>query len=345
MLSGLDETGRAFRLRRSENRTAPPPDFDEFWGRTLSALSAVDPEPQLLHMSEINSSLADLVEIRSWGLQKVRCWFSHRREVDEEPRPLLITSHGYGSACDPERARRLSALGFDVVAVDVRGFGLSRAAVPALSPFGYLLTGCDSRETSIMRGALCDFIQAYRAGLSWFGPCSKAAFQGFSFAGALALMATGVLSMQARNWGEFPLPAPPDLLAVGAPSLGHLEKRLQLCRGGSGAELAEYLRQNPLRRHELMRVMSYYDASFFAAHLGDHQSASGRTKPEQTILGVGMDDPIVPAETVYAIYNALHTNYELIELPCSHTDRPEEVDWIKWERAWIRALKAPPQEE
>jgi len=345
MLSGLDETGRAFRLRRSENRTAPPPDFDEFWGRTLSALSAIDPDPQPLHMSEVNSSLADLVEIRSWGLQKVRCWFSHRRDAEEAPRPLLVTSHGYGSACDPERARRLSALGFDVVSLDVRGFGLSRAAVPALSPFGYLLTGCDSRETSILRGALCDFIQAYRAGISWFGSGTKVGFQGFSFAGGLALMATGVLSMQVRNWGEHPLPAPPDLLAVGAPSLGHLEKRLQLCRGGSGAEMAEYLRQNPLRRHELLRVMSYYDASFFAAYLGQHQTTPGRSKPEQIILGVGMDDPIVPAETVYATYNALHTDYELIELPCSHTDRPEEADWIKWERSWIRALKSAPQEE
>lgn len=338
MPPGVDVSGRSLRLRRCENRTAPPPDFDEFWGRTLSALSAIDAVPEPVRVEEIQSSLADLVEVRSWGLQKVRCWMSHRR-ADDGPRPLLVTSHGYGGACDPERVRRLAALGFDVVAVDVRGCGLSRAAIPGMSPFGYVLTGCDSRETSVLRGALCDVVQAYRAGLEWFGAASKVCFQGFSFAGGLTLMAAAVLSMQGRNWGTKPLPAPPDLLAVGAPTFGHIDKRLQLCRGGSGAEMIEYLRQNPLRRHELLRVMSYFDACFFAPYLGEYHELDGARRPRKIIAGVGLDDPIVPAETVFAIYNELHIDRETIELPCSHTDRPEEAAWVRWESAWIRALK------
>lgn len=327
------------RLRRSENRTAPPHDFDEFWGRTLNALSGIDPSATLVQIEELATSAADLVEIQSWGLKSVRCWFSHLRDPSAPPRPLLITSHGYGGASDPERVRRLSALGFDVVALDVRGFGLSKSAVPALSPFGYLLTGSDSRETSILRGALCDFIQAYRAGLAWFGKSSKVCFQGFSYSGGLATMAASVLSMPARSWSEIAMPSPPDLLAVGAPSLGHIEKRLQQCKGGSGAEVIEYLRQYPLRRHQLLRVLSYYDTTFFAPYLGQFHDETERVRPSQVIAALGLHDPIVPAETVYAIYNALRVNYQLIELACSHTDRPEEAEWIVWESAWIKALR------
>ena len=339
MPRGVGPNGRLARLRRSENRGAPPIDFDEFWGRTLSALSGIESLPRPVTNEEISTSLADLVEFKSWGLQNVRCWFSHRQAVGGPARPLLVTSHGYGGASDPERVRRLSSLGFDVVAVDIRGFGLSRGAVPSLSPFGHVLTGCDSRETSILRGGLCDFIQAYRAGLSWFQNTSGVCFQGFSYAGGLAVMAAAVLSMHGRNWGDLPIPPPPDLLAVGAPSLGHLEKRLQLCRGGSGAELVEYLRQYPMRRHELLRVFSYYDTSFFASYLGQFHDVTGQVKPSQVICGVGLHDPIVPPETVYAIYNALPIRHELMELPCSHTDLPEEAEWIKWESAWIRALR------
>ncbi len=339
MPRGDHPTGRLARLRRSENRSASPADFDDFWGRTLSALSAIEPISTPVRVDEISSTLADLVEFKSWGLQTVRGWFSHRHDPDGPPRPLLVTSHGYGGASDPERVRRLSSFGFDVVAIDIRGFGLSRAAVPALSPFGYLLTGADSRETCILRGALCDFIQGYRAALRWFNNNSTVCFQGFSYSGGLSLMAAAVLSMRGRNWGQTPLPPPPDLLAPGAPTLGHLEKRLQLCRGGSGSEVVEFLRQNPLRRHELLRVLAYFDTTFFAPYLGEYHDDAGRQKPERIIAGVGLHDPIVPAETVYSILNALHMDYELMELPCSHTERPEEIEWVKWESAWIHSLR------
>ncbi len=339
MPRGDSPNGRILRLRRSENRTAPPVDFDEFWGRTLSALSGIEPVPKPVEVEEISSSLADLVEFKSWGLSTIRCWFSHRHDPDGPPRPLLVTSHGYGGAAEPERVRRLSSFGFDVVAVDIRGFGLSRGAVPSLSPFGYLLTGAESRETSILRGAVCDFVQAYRAGLAWFKNTSCVCFQGFSYSGGLSIMAAAVLSMRGRSWGASPIPLPPHLLAAGAPTLGHLEKRLQLCRGGSGAEVIEYLRQNPMRRHELFRVLSYFDTTFFAPYLGEFQDENGEVLPRRVILGVGHHDPIVPAETVFAIYNALHVKYQLTELPCSHTERLEEAEWVKWESAWIVALK------
>ncbi len=173
-----------------------------------------------------------------------------------------MTGHGYGGANDPERVRRLSSLGFDVVGVDMRGFGMSRDAVVGLSPYGYLLTGARSRDDSILRGAVCDYVQAYRAACQWFGTPPAATFQGFSFAGGLAIMAAGVLAM-GREAG-LRLPRPPGVVALGAPTFGDVDRRIRLCQAGSGKELIEYLQMHPERTEEALGVFRYYDACYFA---------------------------------------------------------------------------------
>jgi cephalosporin-C deacetylase len=245
---------------------------------------------------------------------------------------LLVTCHGYGGAVDQERIRRLSAFGLNVVGVDIRGFGLSRDAVPGLSPYGYVMTGHESKETSILRGAVCDYIQAYRAAEDWFGPASRVTFQGFSFAGGLALMASAALAM--AHEGKVPgAPAPPTVVAAGAATFGHLRKRAELCQSGSGKEVATYLGMHPEDAERVVEVLSYYDACHFAPHLRLDQD--GPVK--RIIAGVGLYDPVVPPETVFSILNALPQPCELIELPCSHTERPEEAEWVRWEGTWIRA--------
>lgn len=45
-----------------------------------------------------------------------------------------------------------------MVGFDVRGFGRSVAAVPMPSPEGWLLTGAHRPESSVLRGAVCDYV-------------------------------------------------------------------------------------------------------------------------------------------------------------------------------------------
>lgn len=324
-------------LRATRAATPPPSGFEEFWEGTRRALAALEPNPRPLPPESSSRAQVDTppirAEFRSWDDRPITCWFSgqqrSREEAAERQRPLLVTTHGYANSTDPERVRRLSALGFDVVAFDVRGFGASRNSVGELSPHGYILTGASSPETSVLRGAVCDYLQAARAAIQWFGRPGRLVYHGFSFAGALALMATAVISIRApKRRGSHGTFCEPDLLAIGAPSLGQHAQRVRLCESGSGKELADFIHSYGHRSDQSMLTMSYFDSVYFAPFVHC-----------RVIAGVGLFDPVVPAMTVYAIYNALPRPPELHEMPCSHTSRPEEQQWIRWDSAWIRATQ------
>lgn len=334
------EPGRLLRMRKARNRAAPPVDFEEFWVKSLDRVLTIPPQPRF-SMPNGGRTSVSLLDLDSWEGRTVRAWFSGPRRSPGEcsPRPLLVTSHGYGSAVEPERVRRLASFGMDVVGVDVRGFGRSRDALPGVSPYGYVLTGSARPEESVLLGATCDFLQAYRAARDWFGVPSWVTFQGFSFAGGLAMMAASVLCMGAQTMGSTLDPHPPDVLSIGMPSFGYFEKRLLQCEAGSGREVADYLRQHPEKRHAIARAFSYFDATFFAPYLSPE--AGGHLS--RILLGVGAFDPVVPPETVYAIANGMTARPELYEMPCSHTSRPEETEWVRWEGAWIRAALDKPQ--
>jgi cephalosporin-C deacetylase-like acetyl esterase len=340
----ISRRGRVLRIRSAQNRSAPPPDFEDFWLETLDELMAIAPDVQSAGIPVGDQAGVIALDVRSLGDRTVRCWVSGPRSDEPTGRPLLVTSHGYGGQVDAERVRRLARFGMDVIALDVRGFGLSRDAVAGISPYGYVLTGADSAKTSILRGAVCDYIQAYRAALEWLGRPARVTFQGFSFAGGLAVMAGGVLGLNWTYHPESPYLALPDVLALGVPTFGHQSKRLALCESGSGKEIAEYVRLHPERRHRVLRVLSYFDSTFFAPFVGPSEGGS-RSKPTRILGGVGIHDPVVPPETVYAIYNAFPRRAEVFEFPCSHTSRPEEFEWVRWESAWIReTLQGSPLE-
>jgi len=323
------------RVRECRVEASEPSDFREFWTQTLTDLLLVDPKPRPCSLPETDAlALGELscCEVDSWGGAKIKLWFSaDKRPADSEGvRPLLVTSHGYGGSMDPERVRRLSTLGFDVVAVDARGFGLSRDALEAISPDGYLLTGADTKEDCILRGAVCDFLQAYRAGQRFFGASAPVVFQGFSFAGGLCTMAAGVLGLGSVA-GLKGMPALPHLLAPGVPTFGDLDRRIVMCEEGSGRELADYLRANPSKREQVLSVFRYFDAAYFAPHVSDESASL------QIIAGVGIYDPVVPAETVFPVLAGFRAPVKLFEMPCSHTELEEEREWVRWESAWIKA--------
>ena len=102
-----------------------PDDFDEFWSSTRQQLHAIDPviERRAVETAEDPAIDLDIVSFVSLGQVRVAAYLLTWR--DHEPRPLVITSHGYGMQCRPrwDWARR----GVNVLAVDIRGFGISRS--------------------------------------------------------------------------------------------------------------------------------------------------------------------------------------------------------------------------
>ena len=195
--------------------------------------------------------------------------------------------------------------------------GVQTCALP-ISRWGWVLTGIESPERHVLRGAVCDYLRAVRVGRELLGAAaSRTVLEGRSLAGGLALMAEALAGMA-------------DLLAVAVPSLGWAEGRRLLASSGSAAEINRYLARRPEHAAEdLMVVLRYFDPVNFARLVGC-----------PTLVGVGLLDPVVPAATVLAIVAHLGGPHELLRFPVSHSDAPEEADWEAFERRWLELALA-----
>ena len=287
-----------------------PPDFEPFWAKTCEELSAIEPDVRRIPVTSKSRPSLELSQLtfRSLGGAEVTGYSVAWQ--DDEPRPLIVHSHGYGSRC--EIRWKWAEAGYNLVGVDIRGFGRSAAAVPAISRWGYVLTGLASPETSVLRGAVCDYLRTMQIARDLFkARTTRHLTYGFSFSGGIALMAEALFGAS-------------DLLVVGVPTFGWAEGRYFLVKSGSGAEIAHYLDARPEESEDVMLVLRYFDAMNFAGMI-----RCG------TLIGLGLHDPVVPAETVYSITNHLSAPCEIMEFPVSHTELPEEKRWEEFEARWL----------
>jgi cephalosporin-C deacetylase len=287
-----------------------PKDFDAFWESTLAELARTPADlarERLTHDKEPHLVL-ERISFESLWAAKIEGYFLHA--PDGGPRPLVIHTHGYGSQC--EIAWEWARTGLDVVGVDIRGFGRSVDAVPRPSPYGYMLTGWRSPETHVLRGAICDLVRAVELARRDLAPARvRTVLRGSSFAGGLALMAEALTQAA-------------DFLCIAVPTFGWAEGRQILVKSGSGKEISDFLRGRPEAAEDLMLVLRYFDPLNFAGRI---------TCP--TLIGVGLSDDVVPAETVYAIANHIGAVHETREFPVSHSEEPDEVLWDQFEREWL----------
>ncbi|MDQ4106598.1 MAG: acetylxylan esterase [Actinomycetota bacterium] len=287
-----------------------PPDFVPFWERTRAELGRVAPDVSCEPLRTEDPSLKfDAIEFGSLGEVRVSGYVI--RWKDEARRPLIVHSHGYGGGLDTKW--RWARAGANVVGVEIRGYGRSRDALPSPSSWGYVLTGIESPEEHVLRGAVCDYMRAVEVGREILGSAtSRTILNGTSFAGGLAVMSEAVMQIA-------------DLLVAAVPSFGWVEGRRVLAKEGSGQEINHYLEAHPEREEDVVTVLSYFDPVNFAGWIRC-----------PTLIGVGLVDEVVPAPTVYAIADHLSGPHEVIELPVSHTDLPEERLWEKFEAYWLR---------
>ncbi|MCH2110279.1 MAG: acetylxylan esterase [Polyangiaceae bacterium] len=334
MSLALPPPQKLVRLQNLECRSPAPTDFEKFW---LSSYNQLISSPLEFREHTPQESLPDLDNhLISYSLRThdgEQLWVYASRPTEERAHfPLLITTHGYNGSIEPERVRRLTALGFNVLAFDVRSFGLSRSANARISAWGWVCEGLESKENSIIHQSILDFLQVARLGNRLFPEARQKTYQGFSLAGGLTLMATGLLSLAIENQLPEAETLYPNVLACGAPTFGDWTRRLQYAEAGSAKEVADFLRAFPQQRGRVMNTLAYLDTTCWGSYLDTLPNL-----PQlQIVGGVGLIDPIVPPETVYPIFNAIPQEYELQEFPCSHTNYHEEAAWARWEKTWIK---------
>ena len=297
-----------------------PDDFFAFWSETLDALARTPANPRFgIPVTSPEGARVLPVRFASLGGCDIQGFLvtpdaAARDGAPARRRALVVTTHGYNSQSNPVlEARHAAACGADLLCFDVRGFGLSRGGC-AVDPRGYVLTGLADPRTSILRGAVCDFVRAAEVARLLQAGGGGTVFHGRSFGGSLALMAQ-VVSGAA------------DYLAVAVPTFGWTAGRRRLARAGSGQEINDHLARHPGDEGAVMHTLAYFDTVNFADRVGC-----------RALVGVGLHDEVVPPATVYAIANHMVPRPEVMELPVSHTDHLEERHWVRFDSRWTAAV-------
>ena len=180
------------------------------------------------------------------------------------------------------------------------------------SPAGWLLTGARRPETSVLRGAVCDYVRATEVAAALGVPTLRKVSHGVSLAGGLALLAEAVAPRA-------------DLLVLGVPTFGWVEGRRLLVERGSGAEVAAFLERHPqYPEDDLQTVLSYFDSALLAPAVAC-----------PTVVGLGVVDRVVPHACVQAVVERLRAPVEVMTFPVSHDDSPAMRAWDRFDERWL----------
>ena len=277
---------------------ACPPDFEQFWRLTLAELIGEKENIQRNNETLLEDGLSYAsVRFRSFEsceIEGYQCFWQ------DKPRPLIIYTNGYNG--EYIERQNWAKRGVNVFGFDTRGFGRSKASL-SLSNYGHILTGIEDRSTSILRGAVCDYIQAVRVAKSLLKhEPTRVIFYGFSFAGAMAIQSAAISQLA-------------DVVVAGVPTFGWQEQRHALPILGSAQEVNKYLECYPEKYESVMSVLNYFDTLHFAERLNC-----------PTLIGVGEKDDVVPSETVMAIIDRLNCHHDYRVFRESHGPR-DDVIW------------------
>ena len=298
-------------LERFRPNVYAPPEFSRFWALLVAELQSVAPETVTEDLESPDSNMR-LTRILFTSIGGVQIEGYLLCPTTSQACPLIVHAHGYNDRFDIRYD--WAARGFNVLGFDARGFGRSASAVE-LSEYGYVLTGIESPETSILRGAVADYLQAVRVGKELLTEkISRVGYYGFSFGGGLAFMA-GALSRDAA------------LTIVGQPTFGWNDERFRLALAGSALEIKHYIEKHPWRRDSVIDTLRYFDTLHFAPIVR-----------APVFLGIGLDDDVVPSRSLLAVANHIHAPVELRFLPVSHSEDPREALWGEFIDEWMGYL-------
>ena len=289
--------------------------FLSFWKETLALLDTVPSAIEVKHRNVTGDFILERVSYQSLDNKLIEGYLLSPTPIQQKniSAPLIVYTHGYMSQC--EVVLPWAKQGASVFGMDIRGCGRSKDAAPLLSEHGYILTGIDSQHTSILRGAVCDYIRGIQVAHELLqNQQQRTVLYGKSFGGALACSSAAL-----TDYG--------DLLVAAVPTFSWMEGRRTLVTQGSGAEINAYIDKHPDQEPHVMHVLSYFDIMNFAPLIKC-----------PALVGAGLQDPVVPPQTVFAFFNHLSCNKQLREFPVSHSSLPEENLWNVFEKEWLQRV-------
>ena len=267
-----------------------PPDFDQFWDRTLAQAREHPMNPRFEPV-DVRLRAVEVLDVTfpGFGGDPIKGWLL-RPAGAAEPLPCVVTYIGYGGGRGlPYEWLVYAAAGYANLVMDSRGQGSSwtRGDTPDRSPepldpqhHGLMTRGVLSPETYYYRRLMTDAVRAVEAARVAPGvDPERIAVSGASQGGGLALAAAGLADGVAAA-------------LVDVPFLCHWRRAMDIASEGPYPELVRYC---AVQRHNVDQVLAtlpYFDG----VNLGARASASA-------LFSVGLLDPVCPPSAVYAAYH------------------------------------------
>jgi cephalosporin-C deacetylase len=301
---------------RAHRTSAPEPaGLDAFWQRALDAARAVAAEPVLERHREREYAALEAWDVTFSGADghPVKAWYLRPAAAGRDRLPCRVAFVGYGGGRDLPAVHTLyPACGFATFVMDTRAQGGSWSSGATADPGagdsgaefpGVMTRGIASPETYYYRRLYVDAVRAVETAASLPGVDeSRVAVAGRSQGGALALASAALA---------------PDLVALchaDVPFLCDIERALDLAFDPPYTEVVRFLAVNPELEDAARTTLRHVDNALLASRIR-----------ARTLVSVGLHDTICPPSTVFAAFNAIDAEKEIVVLPFSGHDPPSTV--------------------
>jgi cephalosporin-C deacetylase len=273
-----------------------PPDFEEFWLRTLSEADEYPLAPEFAPFDALLPNV-DVFDVRfaGWGGAPIAAWLVVPRD-GRDTVPCVVQFLGYGGGRgNPHDHTMWAAAGWAALVVDTRGVSGSWG-MPGGTPDphagsaphvpGFVTQGIDDPEHYYYRRVYTDAVRAIQAAAVAPGvDARRLVVAGGSQGGAIAQAAAALNGLAGG----------PTLSAalIDVPFMTHIRRAVDITDEDPYQELVRYLSTQRHGEERVFRTLSYFD--------GLNMAAIG-TVP--ALYSVALRDQICPPSTVFAAYNA-----------------------------------------
>jgi len=278
------------RLRAYVPERQEPPDFDQFWSKTLERSRSLAREPALERV-EFGLRAVDSFDVTFTGYdgQPIKGWLNLPRERSGQL-PGVVEYIGYsGGRSFPTDWLLWSSAGYAHLVMDTRGQG--SGFIPGDTPdveseggnpqvAGFMTRGVLSPQTYYYRRLFADAVRAVETLRDHPNvDASRVAVAGGSQGGGIALAVSGLV---------------PDLAAVVAdvPFLCQFRRATEITDSDPYKEIARYCVSHRDHIETVLETLSFFDGVNFAA----------RAKAP-ALFSTGLMDQVCPPSTVFAAFN------------------------------------------
>ena len=285
-----DTTRKAFGIK-PEELTSPygkPADFEPFWHNTMLDLAKVNPDYKVTEMpdSAKDGRKVFMVEMRSLDNLLIRGFLTEPVTKNKNKKfVVLLALPGYQVTLGP-------MFGTDpdiaIFSINIRGSGYSRDVINVRRE-SYIVLNLEDKNKYVLRGAVMDCVRAV------------------DFIFSRPELRHDNIIAAGGSLGGF--------LSIATCSL---DKRISFCSAANPIlsdvrnlvhevdwpfiDIRKYINTRPgLTMDKVLNNLDYFDAKNFASHLECN-----------TLVGMGLVDPLAPPNTVYVAYNGIKAPKHLI---------------------------------